>query len=184
MTQPVGVLLITGPAGAGKSAAADLWATRQTRPTAHIELDDVREFIKSGLADPRDGWSPATAQQHAIARANCADMARRYVAEGITCVITDAIFPLWESVNYAGWSQALGETPHAMIVLLPSYEAVAARNARRHGRRLLSPAMLATIYEMMLPWRDQQRFPVIDTSSLSIAETARAIADTLAFQQS
>lgn len=183
MSHPVGALLITGPAGAGKSAAADHWATRQTHPTAHIDVDDVRELLKSGLADPRDGWSPATARQYTIARANCADMARRYVAEGITCVITDAIFPLWESVNYTGWSEALGETPHEMIVLLPSYEAVAARNARRHGRRLLAPAMLATIYEMMLPWREQQRFPVIDTSSLSIAETAQAITETCALQQ-
>ncbi len=50
------VLLITGPAGAGKSTAAAAWAARQTSPTAHISLDDVREFMVAGYADPRDGW--------------------------------------------------------------------------------------------------------------------------------
>jgi chloramphenicol 3-O-phosphotransferase len=174
------VLLITGPAGAGKSAAADAWATGQARPTAHIELDNVREFIRSGWADPRDGWSSETDRQYNIARRNCADMARRYVAEGITCVIDDAIFPLWERVNYAGWSQLLAETPHTMIVLLPSYATIAERNARRHGLRLLAPDMLRTIYDMMLPWREQHDFPVIDTSQLTIAATVLEIQQVVA----
>ena len=173
------VLLVSGPAGAGKSAAAATWASEQARYAAHIELDAVREFLKAGVADPRDGWTAETDWQYNIARRNCADMARRYVAEGITCVIDDAIFPLWESANYAGWRQALGETPHALIILLPSYATVAVRNAQRHGRRLLAPDMLRTIYDMMLPWEDQRDFPVIDTSSLTIAQTAQRMRSAL-----
>lgn len=167
------VLLVTGPAGAGKSAAADAWASQQAPYTAHIELDNVREFVRSGWADPREGWTAETDWQYTLARRNCADMARRYVAAGITCVIDDAIFPLWEQVNYAGWTHALAETPHQLMILLPSYETVAARNALRQGRRLLAPDMLRTIYDMMLPWRDQTDFPVIDTSSLTVAQTAQ-----------
>lgn len=167
------VLLVSGPAGAGKSAAADAWASRQAPYTAHIELDNVREFVRSGLADPRAGWTPETERQYSIARRNCADMARRYVAEGISCVIDDAIFPLWEQVSYAGWRRLLAETPHSLVILLPTYEAVAERNARRDGRRLLAQAMLRTIYDMMLPWRDQRDFPVIDSTSLTITDTAQ-----------
>jgi hypothetical protein len=100
-------------------------------------------------------------------------MARRYVAEGISCVIDDAIFPLWEQVSYAGWRRLLAETPHSLVILLPTYEAVAERNARRDGRRLLAQAMLRTIYDMMLPWRDQRDFPVIDSTSLTITDTAQ-----------
>ncbi len=169
------VLLLTGPAGAGKSAAADAWATGQRRHAAHIALDDVREFVRAGWADPRDGWSPETDWQYGIARRNCADMARRYVAEGITCVIDDAIFPRWESANYAGWENLLAETPHCLIVLLPSYDAITARNARRAGRRLLAPEMLRTIYDMMFPWGEQQDAPIINTTSLTIAQTAQEI---------
>lgn len=173
------VLLVSGPAGAGKSAAADAWASEQAPYSAHIELDAVREFVKSGLADPRDGWNAETDWQYTIARRNCADMARRYVAEGISCVIDDAIFPLWEQVNYVGWSHLLAETPHYLVILLPDYATVATRNAQRHGRRLLAPDLLRTIYEMMLPWRDQQDFPVIDTSSLTIAQTAQRMRNAL-----
>lgn len=169
------VLLITGPAGAGKSAAAAAWAATQGSPTAHIQLDDVREFVAAGYADPRDGWTSETQRQYEIARQNCADMARRYVAAGITCAIDDAIFPRWDMVNFEGWRQLLLATPLYLLVLAPTLAAVAERNARRHGRRLLAPEMLHTIYDMMEPWREQRQWPVIDTSSLSVAETALAI---------
>ncbi len=169
------VLLITGPAGAGKSAAAEMWAARQTRPSAHIRLDEVREFVRSGYADPQGGWTLKTARQLGIARANCGDMARRYVAAGFNCAIDDAIFPQWGAADYAGWQEALGDIPHVVVVLLPTYEVIAERNARRHGRRLLAPAMLRAIYDMMTPWSQQRRFPTIDTSALTVEETASAI---------
>ncbi len=102
-------------------------------------------------------------------------MARRYVAEGITCVVDDAIFPLWEEVDYAGWSQLLGDMPHHLVILLPDFATILARNAQRSGARLLSPEMLRVIYDMMLPWRDQHSYPVIDTSTLNVAQTAQRI---------
>lgn len=168
-------LLLTGPAGAGKSAAARAWATARPGFSAHIQLDDVREQIIGGFADPIEGWSAQTQCQYEIARENCADMARRFVGEGIACVIDDAIFPLWEGVDYTGWRRLLADVPHMLVVLLPRYEVVVARNNRRQGRRLLAPALLRTIYDMMMPWAEQSEFPVIDNSALSLAETAQAI---------
>ncbi|HZC07223.1 MAG TPA: AAA family ATPase, partial [Ktedonobacterales bacterium] len=120
-------LVITGPAGAGKSVAAETWAQAQSQPTAHVSLDDVREFLRTGYADPRDGWTPEVDRQYQIARSLCAGMARRYVSEGITCVIDDAVFPLWDRVDFPSWRVALGETPSYLIALLPSYEAVVER---------------------------------------------------------
>ncbi|HEX8981848.1 MAG TPA: AAA family ATPase [Ktedonobacterales bacterium] len=173
------VLLLTGPAGAGQSAAARAWAALQPGIVAHIELDSVRDQIIKGFADPRDGWKDEADWQYTIARQNCADMARRYVREGVTCLIDDAIFPAWDRVNMEGWRTALGDIPHRLIALLPHFEAVSARNAQRTGSRLLAPDMLRTIYDMMEPWRDQSSVPVIDTTSLSIEETAQAIQRTL-----
>ncbi len=169
------ILLITGPAGAGKSALADAWASAQARPTAHISLDDIRELVRSGYADPQHGWTPEAARQHRIARSLCADMARRYVAEDFSCVIDDAIFPLWEEVDDSAWRNVLGDTPTYLIVLLPTYETVAERNALRSGRRLLEHPMLRTIYDMMLPWRQRLDIPIIDTTSLTIAETVSEV---------
>lgn len=165
------VLLLTGPAGAGKTTVARAWATTQKRPTAHISLDDVRDFVKSGYAHPPDGWNAATEQQYHLARQGCASLALNYAKAGFLCIIDDAIFPNWESVNYDGWHRLLLEVPHHLVVLLPKFEYLVERNQNRSGHRLLSETMLRTIYEMMLPWRDQSAFPVIDNSELSIEET-------------
>src|SRR5690606_33563038 len=48
----IAVLLI-GPAGAGKTSVAKYWADHRRMPTAHISLDDVREWVRSGFADPQ-----------------------------------------------------------------------------------------------------------------------------------
>jgi len=174
------VLLLTGPAGAGKSAAAAAWARAQPGYTAHIQLDDVREMVVGGFADPIAGWSELTQWQYEIARRNCADMARRFVAESMRCVIDDAIFPLWEGVDYSGWRPLLADIPHTLVVLLPQYQVVVARNAQRRERRLLAPGLLRTIYEMMLPWNEQHEVPVIDNSTFTVAETAQAIQEHIA----
>ena len=49
-------LLITGPAGAGKTATADRWTRQQSRPAIHLSLDDVRDQVKSwATRTRRDG---------------------------------------------------------------------------------------------------------------------------------
>ncbi|MCZ9338735.1 ATP-binding protein, partial [Streptomyces sp. TRM76130] len=45
-------VLLIGPAGAGKTSVAKYWADHRRVPTAHISLDDVREWVRSGFADP------------------------------------------------------------------------------------------------------------------------------------
>jgi predicted kinase len=172
---PSFVLLLTGPAGAGKTTVARTWASAQHRPAAHISLDDVREFVKSGYANPSDGFNAETERQLVLARQGCAFLARQYVEAGFLCIIDDAIFPAWETVGYQKWQELLVDVPHSLIVLLPQFEYLIERNQYRTGHRLLSEAMLRTIYEMMLPWRDQTAFPVIDNSEMSVEETVRAV---------
>ncbi len=169
------VLLLTGPAGAGKTTVARAWASKQQSPTAHISLDAVRDFVKSGFANPSDGWNTATEQQLILARQGCATLALNYVNAGFHCIIDDAIFPEWESVSYNAWDRLLLAVPHYLIVLLPKFEVLVERNQLRTGHHLLSDAMLYTIYAMMLPWHDQKIFPVIDNSELSIEETVKAL---------
>ncbi len=165
------VVLLTGPAGAGKTTVARAWATSQERPTAHISLDDVRDFVKAGLVHPADGWKDEVERQYHLAQQGCAMLAINYVNAGFLCIIDDAIFPQWESVGYAGWEHLLAEVPHYLVVLLPEFEYVIERNMYRTGHRLLSERMLRIIYEMMVPWRNQTAFPVIDNSQLTIDET-------------
>jgi len=167
---PPFVLLLTGPAGAGKTTVARAWASRQSRPTAHISLDDVRDFVKAGYANPSDGFNAETERQLVLARQGCAFLARQYTQAGFLCIIDDAIFPAWEVAGYQKWQELLADMPHYFIVLLPAFEYILERNQHRAGQRLLSGAMLRTIYEMMLPWREQAKFPLIDNSEMSVEQ--------------
>jgi AAA domain len=167
------VLLLTGPAGAGKTTVAAEWASTRVTQTAHLSLDDVRDFVKSGYADPEDGWNEETHAQYDLARDLCAKIARRYVASGIGCAIDDAIFPEWPAVGYDGWHRALADVPHALVVLLPRLDAARRRSEAGHeGHRRLRPETVQMIYDDMLPWRNSDLpIAIIDNSDLSVADT-------------
>jgi len=164
------VILLTGPAGAGKTEAARVWASTRPYPTAHVSLDDVRDFLKSGYANPEDGWTPEAAEQLDLARSIVADMARRYAERRVRLIVDDAIFPAGEE----RWRQAVSGLTCVLLVVLPSVEALCARNRLRDGRRRLREETLQTIYEDMLGWRDRG-VPVIDNTGLTAAETAASI---------
>jgi chloramphenicol 3-O-phosphotransferase len=173
------VLLITGPAGAGKTATARCLATMQTQPTLHLSLDDVRGSVLSGFANPVDGWNAEVARQYALAQRAIGHTARLYVKSGFKVVIDDAVFPEWEEADLARWLDALHTLDPRLVVLLPRFEVVYARNAQRSGRRLLEPGLLRTIYDMMLPWHHAD-VSIIDNSDLSVEATAHHIASELA----
>ena len=166
------LLLLSGPAGAGKTTIADAWARRQARPTLHLSLDDLRERVKSGYANPEHGTSSAMLDQLDLARAGCALLARLYHARGYGCVIDDVIFPHWPPASYAHWQRVLGETPHRLVVLLPSLDAILVRNQERSGHRRLQERTLRIICERMTPWREVEGVTILDNTALSVKETA------------
>lgn len=172
------VVLLTGPAGSGKTVAAEAWASTRPYPTAHISIDDVRDFLKSGYANPADGWTKEAAEQHDLARNIAADMARRYAERGVRVIIDDAIFPDWEAVGEERWRNALHGVTYTLLVLYPGFEAVQERNRLRDGHRRLREGMLQTIYDDMRGWRDKS-VPVIDNTGLTVAETATLIEQSL-----
>ena len=87
-------VLVGGPAGAGKTTAAHTWASAQDEPTAHLNLDEVRRFLCSGLQHPQlTGWNETTARQYDVARRVTVASAREYVSSDFNCVIDDSMFP-------------------------------------------------------------------------------------------
>ena len=72
---------------------ARYWADRRAVPTAHISLDDVREWVRSGFADPQSGWNDHSEAQYRLARRTCGFAARNFLANGISCILDDAVFP-------------------------------------------------------------------------------------------
>ncbi|MCX4745102.1 ATP-binding protein [Kitasatospora sp. NBC_01287] len=171
-TGPLAVLLI-GPAGAGKTTVARHWAERRPTPTAHISLDDVREWVRSGFADPQSGWNSASEAQYRLARRTCGFACRNYLANGISCVIDDAVFPDRPAIGLGGWKRHIG--PGMIpVVLLPGLDVVLARNARRSGRRRLSDEEVALIHGRMAGWYNSG-LPIIDNSQLDVTATVEAL---------
>ncbi|MDH6708645.1 hypothetical protein P3T27_005385 [Kitasatospora sp. MAA19] len=166
---PIAVLLI-GPAGAGKTTVARYWAERRPTPTAHISLDDVREWVQSGFANPQSGWNNASEAQYRLARRTCGFACRNYLANGISCIIDDAVFPDRPAIGLGGWKRHIG--PGMIpVVLLPSLDSVLRRNARRGGTRRLGDEEVARIHGRMAGWYNSG-LPIIDNSHLDVAGTA------------
>jgi hypothetical protein len=181
---PVAVLLI-GPAGAGKTSVARYWADHRGTPTAHISLDDVREWVRAGFANPQTGWNDQSEAQYRLARRTCGFAARNYLANGISCIIDDAVFPDRPAIGLGGWKRHVG--PALLpVVLLPGLDVVLARNAERSGVRRLADEEVARIHGRMAGWYGSG-LTIIDNSRLDVPGTAAAldqvVARTLAHPQ-
>ncbi|WP_433855335.1 Pro-rich N-terminal domain-containing protein [Streptomyces kronopolitis] len=173
----VAVLLI-GPAGAGKTSVARHWADTRRVPTAHISLDDVREWVRAGFADPQAGWNDHSEAQYRLARRTCGFAARNFLANGISCILDDAVFPDRPVVGLGGWKRHVG--PGLLpVVLLPGLEIVLERNARRSGNRRLSDEEVARIHGRMAGWYGSG-LPIIDNSQHDVATTVRVLDDVVA----
>ncbi|MEV7195698.1 Pro-rich N-terminal domain-containing protein [Streptomyces sp. NPDC093510] len=171
-------VLLIGPAGAGKTSVAKFWAEHRRVPTAHISLDDVREWVRSGFADPQSGWNDHSEAQYRLARRTCGFAARNFLANGISCILDDAVFPDRPVVGLGGWKRHVG--PGLLpVVLLPGLEIVLERNAERSGNRRLSDEEVARIHGRMAGWYGSG-LPIIDNSQLDVPATARVLDDVLA----
>lgn len=176
-TTTLAVLLI-GPAGAGKTSVAKYWATHRRVPTAHISLDDVREWVRSGYANPQSGWNENSEAQYRLARRTCGFAARNFLANGISCILDDAVFPDRPVVGLGGWKRHVG--PGLLpVVLLPGLDIVLERNAERTGNRRLTDEEVARIHGRMAGWYGSG-LPIIDNSQLDVPATARVLDDILA----
>ncbi|MGW2232148.1 Pro-rich N-terminal domain-containing protein [Streptomyces formicae] len=171
-------VLLIGPAGAGKTSVAKFWAEHRRVPTAHISLDDVREWVRSGFADPQSGWNDHSEAQYRLARRTCGFAARNFLANGISCILDDAVFPDRPVVGLGGWKRHVG--PGLLpVVLLPGLEIVLERNALRSGNRRLTDEEVARIHGRMAGWYGSG-LPIIDNSQLDVPGTARVLDDVLA----
>ena len=176
-TTTLAVLLI-GPAGAGKTSVAKYWADHRRVPTAHISLDDVREWVRSGFADPQTGWNENSEAQYRLARRTCGFSARNFLANGISCILDDAVFPDRPVVGLGGWKRHVG--PGLLpVVLLPGLDVVLERNAERSGNRRLTDEEVARIHGRMAGWYGSG-LPILDNSRQDIASTARMLDDVVA----
>jgi GrpB-like predicted nucleotidyltransferase (UPF0157 family) len=126
--QPV-MYLITGPMAAGKSTVARLLASRFERGV-HLEGDVFRRSIVSGREEMTPDSSQDALEQLRLRYRLAAAAADTYFQAGFTVALEDVVAgPL-----LGDYRTMIRSRPCHVIVLLPSIEAVAAREAERHHK--------------------------------------------------
>lgn len=124
------IILVTGPAGAGKSTVSHELCRRLER-SAYISVDAIRSMVISGHASPIPGRSNplAAAEQNDLQLANVAALARNFSLAGFSTII-DMVVEAPEELDcylepFAGLARM------HVVTLLPSPEAVRSRDQGR-----------------------------------------------------
>jgi predicted kinase len=164
------IALFGGPAGAGKSALASAWCRTRTRAT-HIELDQIRGLIVSGLADPQQAGSLQKEQYRLSVAATCA-IARTFAESGYDVAVDDVLEP--ETFAHL-WRPQLEGATWRLVIVLPSLEETLARSAQR-AKRVLEEHTRRQ-HARCAEWPEEVR---IDTTGLDVEASLQLVLDRLA----
>ena len=127
------VILITGPAGAGKTSVSEAICERFDR-MMHVQVDLLREWVRAGYRQP---WldDPQAAERRALPTGrllsvrNAVAIAREAIALRYAVVIDDVIFA--EDIeHYREALSGIGCNVH-FLLLLPELETAVARDGGR-----------------------------------------------------
>jgi chloramphenicol 3-O-phosphotransferase len=123
------VYLITGPMAAGKSTVGRLLASRFERGV-HLEGDVFRRSIVSGREEITPELAPEAVAQLRLRYRLAAAAADSYCEAGFTVALEDVV--AGELLDE--YREMIQSRPCHVVVLLPSAEAVAAREAAREHK--------------------------------------------------
>ena len=112
-------VLLTGPAGAGKSSAAALWASRGNSPRAFVDVDSLRLLIRAGAALPEHGWTQETQRQWNIGTDLCVAMARVYKRYDVDCIVDVYAPPTRAPTD--GYTDITAELDLRRVILFPPW---------------------------------------------------------------
>ena len=156
-------MLLAGPPGAGKTAVAHHLATTADRPTVHVPTDQLYLWIKAGYVVP---YLPEAASQNAVIERVMVALAREYLAGGYD-VILEGILGPWALPAFAALD-------YTYIVLRPSLTVALGRATARGPGALTIIEPIKGLYHAFEHLGDREAC-VIDSSTLTIAETAEAV---------
>lgn len=164
------VVLFGGPAGSGKSTLARAWCATRPR-AAHIELDEVRHLIVSGLADPQETGTLQAEQYELAVDASCR-LAHAFFDGGYDVAVDDVFEP---AAFDRYWRPRLDGVPWKLVVVLPSLDQTIGRAAGRTKR--VREEHIRTQHERCAEWEAAVR---VDTTGLDLAQSLALVQERLA----
>lgn len=173
-TQP-SIFLITGVPGSGKTSVAT--ALMQRFPFGvHIPIDDLREWVVSGIAQPVPIWTEETERQFRLARQAAVQIALNYVQAGFAVAIDDVIVPADAKIFS---DSALSVYPFHKILLQPQLDVALERNALR-TKKNFDISILEDTIQHLYQWFLTQRFTEVgwislDNTHLTVEQTVDII---------
>ncbi|MBX3095878.1 MAG: zeta toxin family protein [Fimbriimonadaceae bacterium] len=140
------ILVISGAPGAGKTtlslALGSLLEERGERAIV-IPVDDLRGWVKSGLADTLPEWTEETSRQFALAEDAVASVARLYANHGFWVLIDHCRLP----DNVLTWQKrSLGFAGVSRIAIVIETETVLQQNAARQNKSF-DPVVLTPVIQ-------------------------------------
>jgi thymidylate kinase len=175
VTDAPSLFVITGAPGAGKTTIAGHLMQR-FQFGLHIPIDNLREWVVSGIAHPLPTWTDETTRQFTLARQGAADLSKRYLDAGFAVAVDDIIG--FEDVHSI-FIDALRPRAVHPILLFPSLKEALARNAGRTTKTFDTSVLVSSI-EMLHEQFEEQvgEYPgwiVLDTDGLSVEATVDQI---------
>jgi tRNA uridine 5-carbamoylmethylation protein Kti12 len=166
------IYIITGPPGSGKSSlCAEL--IRRFERGAVVPIDDIRQWVKSGLADAVP-WTDETENQFQVAEHIAMDTAVRYVEAGFTvCLDHCRNLPRWNQLI----ETHLASQKVIRVCLLPRLEINQRRNRERKNKDFPPEILTETIdfTHQQFTSTSHHRWLVLDNSQLDVVQTVERI---------
>jgi predicted kinase len=163
------IVLFGGAAGVGKTTVAKLWCLTR-KHSVHLQLDEIRSLIISGLADPQI-ITPEQGEQYIHSVNACATLARSFVENGYDVAIDDVFEP---EPTYNYWLPQLKGMDLRLVILHPPLDIVINRAAQRDKHVI--EQHIRNQYKSVSKWPQTH---VIDSNNLTPSETLERVINIL-----